>query len=129
MRVDLKTNKAFSTEPDMCWECLSCMKACPEGAIEVRPYADISPVGSALSLKRDEQLNTITWDVKFRGGLSQTYKFPIRTTEWGSIPILTSEGRNGAGLESEELSNEPEQFLIGKAISISGAVDQNREAL
>jgi adenylylsulfate reductase, subunit B len=37
--------KAFNQEPEQCWECYSCVKICPQHAIEVRHYADIVPLG------------------------------------------------------------------------------------
>jgi adenylylsulfate reductase subunit B len=36
---------AFNQEPDACWECFSCVKACPQGAIVMRGYADVVPLG------------------------------------------------------------------------------------
>src|SRR5574337_955985 len=37
--------KAFNQEPEQCWECYSCVKICPQNAIEVRHYADLVPPG------------------------------------------------------------------------------------
>ena len=31
--------KAYNQEPEQCWECYSCVKICPQNAIEVRHYA------------------------------------------------------------------------------------------
>lgn len=43
--------KAYNQEPEQCWECYSCVKICPQQAIEARHYADIVPLGgSACSL-------------------------------------------------------------------------------
>ena len=33
MHIDTVTRRAYNIEPNMCWECYSCVKACPEGAI------------------------------------------------------------------------------------------------
>ena len=103
--------KAYNIEPDMCWECLSCVKACPEHAIEVRPYADISPLGSEISVSRDENLNTIGWKIKYRDSRKKEFSFPIRTTQWNSIEIPDLNG-NG-DIDGQELSMEPEGLLTG----------------
>jgi adenylylsulfate reductase subunit B len=111
MRIDPVLQKAYNIEPDMCWECLSCVKACPEHAIEVRPYADISPLGSEISVSRDENLNTIGWKIKYRDSRKKEFSFPIRTTQWNSIEIPDLNG-NG-DIDGQELSMEPEGLLTG----------------
>jgi adenylylsulfate reductase, subunit B len=65
--------KAFNQEPEQCWECYSCVKICPQGAIECRHYADIVPLGGSVQPLRGS--DSIMW----------TFKFPIRTTAEGSI--------------------------------------------
>ena len=111
MRIDPVLQKAYNIEPDICWECLSCVKACPEHAIEVRPYADISPLGSEISVSRDENLNTIGWKIKYRDSRKKEFSFPIRTTQWNSIEIPDLNG-NG-DIDGQELSMEPEGLLTG----------------
>jgi len=85
LHMDPKIRKAFNIETDMCWECLPCMKACPQTAIEVRGYADFAPLGGRVTCKRDTKANIITWFIKFRNGRELQFKYPIRTTPWGSI--------------------------------------------
>jgi adenylylsulfate reductase subunit B len=68
--------KAYNQEPEQCWECYSCVKICPQNAIEVRHYADIVPLGGS---------DSIMWTIKFRNGTLKRFKFPIRTTSEGSI--------------------------------------------
>ncbi len=75
--------RAFNQEPDQCWECYSCIKICPQQAIEARSYADIVPLGGSVQPQRDT--DTITWNITFRNGATKQFKFPIRTTEEGSI--------------------------------------------
>jgi len=36
MKLDTDRMKAFNQEPEQCWECQCCVKACPQQAIEVR---------------------------------------------------------------------------------------------
>ena len=39
MHIDKTYRRAYNIEPNMCWECYSCVKACPQHAIDVRGYA------------------------------------------------------------------------------------------
>ena len=75
--------KAFNQEPDQCWECYSCIKICPQQAIECRAYADIVPMGGSVQPLRGS--DSIMWTIKFRNGKMKRFKFPIRTTPEGSI--------------------------------------------
>ena len=75
--------KAFNQEPEQCWECYSCVKICPQNAIEVRHYADIVPLGGSVQPLRGS--DSIMWTIKFRNGTLKRFKFPIRTTPEGSI--------------------------------------------
>ena len=36
MHIDKTTRRAVNIEPNMCWECYACVKACPQNAIDVR---------------------------------------------------------------------------------------------
>jgi len=36
MHIDPTYRRAYNIEPSMCWECYSCVKACPQNAIDVR---------------------------------------------------------------------------------------------
>jgi len=83
MILDTQEMKAFNQEPDACWECYSCVKICPQGAIEARPYADFAPMGgTSIPLRSGD---SIMWTIKFRNGNIKRFKFPIRTTPEGSI--------------------------------------------
>jgi adenosine phosphosulfate reductase beta subunit len=42
MHIDTTYRRAFNIEPNMCWECYSCVKACPQFAIDCRGYADFA---------------------------------------------------------------------------------------
>ncbi|MGD8590442.1 MAG: adenylyl-sulfate reductase subunit beta [Chromatiales bacterium] len=75
--------KSFNQEPEQCWECYSCIKICPQQAIEARPYADIVPLGGSVQPLRGT--DSIMWTIKFRNGTMKRFKFPIRTTPEGSI--------------------------------------------
>jgi adenosine phosphosulfate reductase beta subunit len=45
MHIDTTYRRAFNIEPNMCWECYACVKACPQFAIDCRGYADFAPLG------------------------------------------------------------------------------------
>jgi adenylylsulfate reductase subunit B len=72
MILDPEAMKAYNQEPDQCWECYSCVKSCPQGAIAIRHYADFAGT------------TDIMWTIKFRNGVVLRFKFPIRTTPEGS---------------------------------------------
>ncbi len=123
MQMDPDINKAYNVEPDMCWECLSCVKACPERAIEVRPYADISPLGSEISVVRDDKANTIKWDIKYRDSRKKQFEFQIRTTPWDSIAVNPVTSKDNISLDDQELSREPEMLLTGKELPKPNALN------
>jgi adenylylsulfate reductase, subunit B len=75
--------KAYNQEPDQCWECYSCVKSCPQNAIEVRHYADVVPLGAQVQPLRGAK--SIAWTIRFRNGKVKRFTFPIRTTAEGSI--------------------------------------------
>jgi len=105
MILDPEAMLAYNQEPDACWECYSCVKICPQGAIEARPYADFAPMGGTSIPMRSG--TDIMWTIQFRNGNIKRFKFPIRTTEEGSIKPY--EGKPEAGdLENELLFNETE---------------------
>ena len=83
MVLDKDKMKAYNQDPQMCWECYSCVKICPQQAIEARHYADIVPLGGSVQPLRGT--DSIMWTIKFRNGNMKRFKFPIRTTPEGSI--------------------------------------------
>ena len=65
MHIDQTYRRAYNIEPNMCWECYSCVKACPQHAIDVRGYADFAPLGHSVRVDRDEEKGTIAWKIKY----------------------------------------------------------------
>ena len=55
MHIDPVYRRAYNIEPNMCWECYSCVKACPQHAIDVRGYADFAPLGHSVRVRREEE--------------------------------------------------------------------------
>ncbi len=105
MVLDKALGKAWNQEPEMCWECYSCVKTCPQGAIAMRGYGDVVPLGASLTPLR--ATDSIMWTVKFRDGQMKRFKFPIRTTPWGSIePFQGVEGPKPEELKTPGLSGQ-----------------------
>ena len=105
MILDPEAMRAYNQEVDACWECYSCVKICPQGAISARPYADFCPMGGVCIPMRSTE--SISWTVKFRNGTIKRFQFPIRTTPEGSIKPF--EGKpEGANLDDSCLFNEKE---------------------
>jgi len=97
----------------MCWECYSCVKACPQNAIDVRGYADFAPLGHSVRVLREEAKGTISWRIKFRDGREKNFESPIRTTPWGSIKGPAEyDAPRPADFAKQELAHEPETLKI-----------------
>lgn len=83
MKLNPLIGKSYNHEPDLCWECYSCVKTCPQSAIEVRGGADYFPMGATLTPLRG--VCVIAWTARYRNGAIKRFKFPIRSTAWGAI--------------------------------------------
>ena len=105
MILDENEMLAYNQEPEGCWECYSCVKICPQGAITARPYADFAPMGgTSIPLRSAED---IMWTIQFRSGEVKRFKFPIRTTAEGSIDPFAGKPEPG-DLEDSKLFTESE---------------------
>ncbi len=114
MHIDPTYRRAYNIEPDMCWECYSCVKACPQNAIDVRGYADFAPLGHSVRVRREEEKGTIAWKVKFRDGTEKNFLSPITTKPWGEcIPKLQDvSGPSEEMRESQHLYSEPKYIRM-----------------
>ena len=111
MWLDTSLAKAFNREPDLCWECYSCVKVCPQTAISMRGYADVVPLGATLTPLRGT--DSILWTVKYRNGQTKRFKYPIRTTPWGSIdPEKYAPPPTTEELKSQRLCGEPKWLHV-----------------
>ena len=72
MHIDENIRRAKNIEPNFCWECYSCVKACPNHAIDVRGYADFAPMGHSVRVRREEEKGTISWKIKLEMELKKT---------------------------------------------------------
>lgn len=105
MVLNKAIEKAFNREPEMCWECYNCVKICPQGAVEMRGYADFVPLGATVTPMRGS--DSIMWTIKFRNGSIKRFKFPIRSTPEGSAVPNGNFGDGDADLNSPALFTEP----------------------
>lgn len=110
MKLDTAAMKGFNQEPEMCWECYSCVKICPQGAIEMRGYADFVPLGARVSPLRGT--DSIMWAIKFRNGVTKRFKFPIRTKPEGSIDPYAGLQAATGDLRSPALAGDREKLGI-----------------
>jgi len=113
MVLNTETSKAYNQEPDLCWECYSCVKICPTQAIDVRGYADFVPLGASVVPLRGT--DSIMWTVQFRDGRLKRFRFPIRTTAEGSVVAFSGVAEaTDEGLKSQLLAGEPEQLGVSE---------------
>ena len=61
MHIDPVTRRAVNIEPNFCWECYSCVKACPQNAIDDRGYSDFAPMGHKVRVLREPEKGVISW--------------------------------------------------------------------
>ena len=120
MHIDKITRRAVNIEPNMCWECYSCVKACPQDAIDVRGYADFAPLGHSVRVLREEEKGTISWKVKFRNGHEKNFVSPITTKPWGKhIPKLAElEVPSKEALDSQLLCFEPDMLNVDTGLPV-----------
>ena len=114
MHIDKITRRAVNIEPNMCWECYSCVKACPQDAIDVRGYADSAPLGHSVRVLREEEKGSISWKIKFRNGHEKNFVSPITTKPWGKhIPKLAElDLPNKEEFDSQLLCFEPDMLNV-----------------
>jgi len=113
MHIDRTYRRAYNIEPNFCWECYSCVKACPQHAIDVRGYADFAPLGHKVRVVRDEEKQRVYWKIHYRNGEEKQFAFPIRTTPWGSIkPPSDYDTPDPRALRSQELAHEPTALMV-----------------
>ena len=114
MHIDETIRRAVNIEPNFCWECYACVKACPQNAIDVRGYADFAPMGHSVRVLREEEKGTISWKIKFRNGTVKDFISPITTKPWGKhIPKLAEKEKpSKEALDSQLLYSEPKGLNI-----------------
>jgi len=74
---DVVANKAYLKYVNDCWDCLPCVKVCPEEAIEFHLSSQFGPKGARLIPHVDKVSDRINWELIDRTGATET--FTIRT--------------------------------------------------
>ena len=105
MHIDPTLRRAYNIEPNMCWECYSCVKACPHQAIDCRGYADFAPLRHSVRVKRDEEKGVIAWRIKSRNGTSSRANRQFRTDPSAVIRIRLQAEQNGAVTDRTAIGN------------------------
>ena len=118
MHIDKTYRRAINIEPNMCWECYSCVKACPQNAIDARGYADFAPLGHSVRVRREEEKGTISWRIKFRDGRQKDFVSPITTKPWGeAIPhVAQLPAPSEEEVKSQHLLYEPESLNVEEGL-------------
>ena len=118
MHIDKTYRRAMNIEPNMCWECYSFVKACPQNAIDARGYADFAPMGHSVRVLREEEKGTISWKIKFRNGEVKDFVSPITTQPWGEkIPKLAELAEpTQEEVDSQLLWSEPDALNIERGL-------------
>ena len=76
LAIDEKTKKAYIRDARDCWECFSCVKACPRTAIEiVLPYS-LAYYKASLTARYSKNKKTIIWILK-KNGKKKIYRTKI----------------------------------------------------
>ena len=115
MHIDTTYRRAYNIEPNFCWECYSCVKACPQHAIDVRGYADFAPLGIRVNCIAPGLIKTdfakALWDNP------DTLVHTLRNSPLGRIgePVDIA----GAAIL---LASDAGRFITGTTIVIDGGV-------
>ncbi len=120
MHIDETYRRAVNIEPNFCWECYACVKACPQNAIDVRGYADFAPLGHSVRVRREEEKGTISWKIKFRDGREKNFVSPITTKPWGeAIDVVADlEIPGEEELNSQLLCHEPDALNVETGLPV-----------
>ena len=115
MHIDTTYRRAYNIEPNMCWECYSCVKACPQNAIDVRGYADFAPLGHSVRVLPGRGEGHHFMEDQVPGRPRKEFRFAYPDHAMGIDQIA---GRlRGAGpeaMKSQELAHEPDALNIDR---------------
>ena len=74
---DMGSNKAYLKHQD-CWDCLACVKACPEEAILFRLSYQLGFPNAVLTPHVMRRQNTIEWETTDCNGRKETFSIPTK---------------------------------------------------
>ena len=121
MHIDTTSRRAYNIEPNMCWECYSCVKACPQNAIDCPRLRRFRPLGPQRPRAQGRGEGQPFHGRSSSGTASEkNFVSPIRTTPWGSIKSPSDyEAPSPEAMNSQELAHEPEALNIDKLPTLS----------
>ncbi len=76
MHVDEATNKSYCRATNECWDCMSCIKVCPRGALETKMPYQLGYFNAKLRPLMGK--NTITWVSTDIYGNEKKFKYTNR---------------------------------------------------
>ena len=94
MHIDPTYRRAYNIEPDMCWECFSCVKACPQNAIDVAGMPTLRPWDTASGCAAKKKKAQLPGRIKFRDGTEKNFPLTDHDEPWGEY-YSKAEGRPG----------------------------------
>ncbi len=74
---DQAANKAYLKYPEDCWDCLPCVKVCPEEAVEFHLSSQFGSKGARLIPHVNKKGDSIVWESVSASGVKET--FTMRT--------------------------------------------------
>ena len=63
--------KSYSRNQDDCWDCMACVKACTQGALETELPFSLADYGASLKPRLDE--HSITWVCTYPDGRREEF--------------------------------------------------------
>ena len=113
MHIDKTYRRAYNIEPNMCWECYSCVKGVSAACHRLPRLRRLRADGPQRAHAEGGGEGTISWKIKFRDGTEKDFVSPIRTTPWGSIKGPADYAAPTAEeMKSQELAHEPDALHI-----------------
>jgi len=75
---DVSANKAYLKYVNDCWDCLPCVKVCPEEAIEFHLSAQFGPKGARLIPHVEKGRDVIVWELIDIMGEKEMFTIPTK---------------------------------------------------
>ncbi len=91
---DMKADKAYLKYPEDCWDCLPCVKACPEEAIEFVLSYQIGFRNARLIPHVAKGRDKITWECHDSRGNIEEFVIPTKI-----LPMALDEKVEGAPID------------------------------
>ncbi|OEH84855.1 hypothetical protein BHU72_06575 [Desulfuribacillus stibiiarsenatis] len=70
-------NKAYIRSKQDCWDCMACVKACPQQAIETKLPYELAGYGAKLTPKTEK--NQIVWNLEYPDGRKDIFVIPTES--------------------------------------------------